>query len=99
MAEPSHSSNASLSVETSPWTRARFASDSAAEAGNTSRFTIERLHAQGGLGQVSLAIDGQLKRPVALKEIRPDRRTEDARRRFINEAEITGQLEHPGIVP
>ncbi len=63
------------------------------------RFTIERPHAQGGLGQVSLAIDGQLKRPVALKEIRPDRRSDEARRRFINEAEITGQLEHPGVVP
>jgi len=35
------------------------------------RFTIERLHAQGGLGQVSVAHDRQLHRPVALKEIRP----------------------------
>jgi tetratricopeptide (TPR) repeat protein len=63
------------------------------------RFIILRLHAKGGLGQVSLARDEKLRRQVALKEIRPDRLDADARRRFLNEAEITGQLEHPGIVP
>jgi serine/threonine protein kinase len=64
------------------------------------RFTILRLHAQGGMGQVSLARDEKLKRPVALKEIRPDRRDNASlRQRFLTEAEITGQLEHPGIVP
>jgi eukaryotic-like serine/threonine-protein kinase len=64
------------------------------------RFTILRLHAQGGLGQVSVARDEKLKRAVALKEIRPDRRDNASlRQRFLTEAEITGQLEHPGIVP
>jgi WD40 repeat protein/tRNA A-37 threonylcarbamoyl transferase component Bud32 len=65
-----------------------------------SRFTILRMHAQGGLGQVSLARDERLKRQVALKEIRPEKRDNAyLRRRFLTEAEITGQLEHPGIVP
>jgi serine/threonine-protein kinase len=65
-----------------------------------SRFTVLRLHAQGGLGQVSLAHDDKLKRSVALKEIRPDKRDNTyLRQRFLTEAEITGQLEHPGIVP
>ena len=65
-----------------------------------SRFTVVRLHAKGGLGQVSLARDEKLKRRVALKEIRPDKRANpEIRRRFLAEAEITGQLEHPGIVP
>jgi tetratricopeptide (TPR) repeat protein len=64
------------------------------------RFTILRLHARGGLGQVSLARDEKLKRSVALKEIRPDKRgNASLRQRFLTEAEITGQLEHPGIVP
>jgi serine/threonine-protein kinase len=64
------------------------------------RFTRLRHHAQGGLGTVSLAFDETLRREVALKEIRPDRRGDaHLRQRFLAEAEITGQLEHPGVVP
>jgi WD40 repeat protein len=63
------------------------------------RFTILRLHACGGLGQVSVARDEELHRAVALKEIRPDREDNRSRQRFLAEAEITGQLEHPGVVP
>jgi formylglycine-generating enzyme required for sulfatase activity/tRNA A-37 threonylcarbamoyl transferase component Bud32 len=69
-------------------------------AGRRSRFTPLRRHAQGGLGTVSLAFDETLRRQVALKEIRPDRRgSAQLRQRFLAEAEITGRLEHPGIVP
>jgi serine/threonine protein kinase len=63
------------------------------------RFRVERFHAQGGLGRVSIAFDRQLGRHVALKEVRPDRLSDQARQRFLVEAEITGQLEHPGIAP
>src|SRR5262245_53929007 len=64
------------------------------------RFTILRPYANGGLGQVSVAHDGQLQREVALKEILPDKRENfEARQRFLAEAEITGLLGHPGIVP
>ncbi len=64
------------------------------------RFTIVRPHAQGGLGQVSIAHDEKLRRQVALKEIRAERAGDPyLRQRFVTEAEITGQLEHPGIVP
>lgn len=63
-------------------------------------YSILRFHARGGLGQVSVARDEMLRREVALKEIRPDRRGIPAHRlRFLREAEITGQLEHPGIIP
>jgi serine/threonine-protein kinase len=49
---------------------------------------------------VSVALDGALKREVALKEILHDRAGDpDSRARFLQEAEITGRLEHPGIVP
>jgi serine/threonine-protein kinase len=64
------------------------------------RFRILRAHAQGGLGEVFVALDGELNREVALKEIQ-DRHADDphSRARFLLEAEITGGLEHPGIVP
>jgi tetratricopeptide (TPR) repeat protein/tRNA A-37 threonylcarbamoyl transferase component Bud32 len=65
-----------------------------------SRYTLTRLHAEGGLGKVWVARDVDLNREVALKEIRPDRANhEEARRRFFKEAQVTGQLEHPNIVP
>ena len=65
-----------------------------------SRFRILRPHAQGGLGQVSVALDAELNREVALKEIRPEHADDpDSRARFLLEAEITGRLEHPGVVP
>ncbi|WP_425618164.1 tetratricopeptide repeat protein [Anatilimnocola sp. NA78] len=64
------------------------------------RFRILRFHAAGGLGQVSLAHDSELNRDVALKEIKPQYAAQSAaRNRFLLEAEITGGLEHPGIVP
>lgn len=64
------------------------------------RYTLSRVHAQGGLGKVWIARDTDLNREVALKEIRPDRADNpDAWRRFLKEAQVTGQLEHPGIVP
>jgi serine/threonine-protein kinase len=64
------------------------------------RYTLLRLHAKGGIGQVWVAHDDELGRQVALKELRTDRPTEGSiRARFINEARITGQLEHPGVVP
>jgi eukaryotic-like serine/threonine-protein kinase len=72
-----------------------------ASAGATGeRFKLIRPHAQGGIGQVWLARDSELQREVAVKEIQPRYAgREDQRARFVLEAEITGSLEHPGIVP
>ncbi len=67
---------------------------------STGRFSIVRPHAKGGLGEVYVALDHELNRQVALKEIQGDYAfRESSRNRFIAEAEITGGLEHPGIVP
>src|SRR5476651_1569410 len=64
------------------------------------RFRILRPHAKGGLGQVYIAHDEELNREVALKEIQGKHASApDTRTRFMLEAEITGGLEHPGIVP
>jgi serine/threonine protein kinase len=69
-------------------------------SGAGSRFRIIKFEAKGGLGQVYLARDEELGREVALKEIQPDKADDDDNRsRFVVEAEITGGLEHPGIVP
>jgi WD40 repeat protein/tRNA A-37 threonylcarbamoyl transferase component Bud32 len=68
--------------------------------GSRQRYTLTRLHAQGGIGQVWLAHDEDLGRDVALKELRPDSGdSATAVARFLEEAKITGQLEHPGVVP
>jgi WD40 repeat protein/serine/threonine protein kinase len=64
------------------------------------RFREQHLHARGGLGEVYLADDRELKRPVALKRIRAHLAGHpDSQRRFRLEAEVTGRLEHPGVVP
>ena len=64
------------------------------------RFRVLRPHARGGLGAVFVALDAELHREVALKQIL-DNHADDptSRARFLLEAEITGGLEHPGIVP
>lgn len=65
-----------------------------------SRFSVIRPHARGGLGEVFVALDHELNRQVALKEIQGKYSFDaDSRMRFMQEAEITGGLEHPGIVP
>ena len=64
------------------------------------RFRVLRPHARGGLGAVFVALDAELNREVALKQILEHHADDPAsRQRFLIEAEITGGLEHPGIVP
>jgi tRNA A-37 threonylcarbamoyl transferase component Bud32/tetratricopeptide (TPR) repeat protein len=49
---------------------------------------------------VLLALDSELQRDVALKEIQPAFADQpEHQQRFVREAEITGRLEHPGVVP
>lgn len=68
--------------------------------GDGSRYARTRVHGEGGLGVVWSAVDRSIGREVALKELRsgggPSSRVWS---RFLQEARITGQLEHPGIVP
>ncbi len=64
------------------------------------RFRILRLHDSGGLGEVYVARDEELNREVALKQIKESYAdNHEGRSRFLLEAEVTGGLEHPGIVP
>ena len=64
------------------------------------RYVFTRLHASGGIGRVWRARDRQLDREVAVKELLPQNAgNSKIAARFIREARLTGQLEHPGIVP
>lgn len=67
---------------------------------STGRYRLIRHHAKGGLGEVFVAQDEELNREVAVKEIQLEHASDlDCRARFLREAEITGGLEHPSIVP
>ncbi len=64
------------------------------------RFRIVRFHDRGGRGEVYVAQDLELAREVALKQIQVQYAdVPEVRSRFLLEGEITGGLEHPGIVP
>ena len=58
---------------------------------------IARLIAQGGMGRVYEARQRSPARTVAVKVMRPSRRSPAAVQRFRREAELLGRLRHPGI--
>jgi WD40 repeat protein len=64
------------------------------------RYALIREHASGGSGRIWVAWDHDLNREVALKQLLPEwAERPDLLQRFLDEARITGQLDHPGIVP
>ncbi|MDX9721065.1 MAG: protein kinase [Myxococcota bacterium] len=56
---------------------------------------------RGGIGRVLLAVDRHIGREIAVKELLPRRSKakSSAEARFVREIRLTGQLEHPNIVP
>ena len=76
------------------------------------RYSLKGEKGRGGIGRVLIAFDEHIGREIAVKELLPEtgpagtppsdsplRKTGAATARFLREARITGQLEHPGIVP
>jgi serine/threonine protein kinase len=64
------------------------------------RYVEQGLIARGGMGEIVLCIDRDIRRPVAMKRMLTTTARDPARRaRFVEEAQVTGQLEHPNIVP
>ena len=68
--------------------------------GQIEPFEAQEEIARGGMGAVLLAKDKAIQRELAVKVMRPQiADSEEHRLRFLEEAQVTGQLEHPNIVP
>ncbi|MHC4598675.1 MAG: serine/threonine-protein kinase, partial [Planctomycetota bacterium] len=67
------------------------------------RYSVLGEIARGGMGAIVRLVDNDIRRPVAMKVILSDETAGTADRerveRFVEEAQVTGQLEHPNIVP
>ena len=65
------------------------------------RYATDRLLGEGGMGTVVLCEDRLIGRRVAMKLIRVEEGqvAQEAETRFLREARVQGQLEHPSIVP
>ena len=71
-----------------------------ADPEHATRYRIDGEIARGGMGTVFKGRDPDLGRDIAIKVLRDDfRDNADMVCRFVEEAQIGGQLQHPGIVP
>ncbi|MCA9094136.1 MAG: serine/threonine protein kinase [Planctomycetaceae bacterium] len=61
-------------------------------------YTLEREIGSGGMGNVYKAQHELLKRPTALKVMKPELNTETALRRFTREVQFASRLQHPNTV-
>ncbi len=65
-----------------------------------SRYDVQRMLGAGGMGEVLLCQDAWLGRDVAMKVMRDAGALgSEGRARFLREARVQGQLEHPSVVP
>jgi serine/threonine-protein kinase len=73
---------------------------SAKDAADDERYQVLGEIARGGIGVVLKSRDRDLARDVALKVLRKEyAENAEVLERFVEEAQIGGQLQHPGIVP
>ncbi|MCA9063511.1 MAG: protein kinase [Planctomycetaceae bacterium] len=64
------------------------------------RYSLGAEIARGAMGAIHRGFDRQLERELAIKVLLTEHHQDDeANARFIGEARITGQLQHPSIVP
>ena len=66
-----------------------------------SRYALRRVLGAGGMGEVRLCADAWIGRDVAMKVVKPSSggSASETRGRFLREACVQGQLEHPSVVP
>ena len=71
-----------------------------APSGHWGRYAVQGEIARGGVGVVMRARDPDIGRDVALKILREEHALNpDVLQRFVEEAQVGGQLQHPGVVP
>ncbi len=64
------------------------------------RYELRRTLGKGGMGKIDLVYDRRIGRELAVKQIRKDALEQaGVRTRFVREARVQGQLEHPAVVP
>ncbi len=63
------------------------------------KYVVEAPIGRGGMGEVFLVTDQDLRRQVAMKILREDVTGREQWLHFVGEAQATSQLEHPGIPP
>ncbi|MDF1667409.1 MAG: serine/threonine-protein kinase, partial [Planctomycetota bacterium] len=64
------------------------------------KYDFSEILGKGGMGQVLLVTDNDIRRHVAMKLLLPQhRKNPDLVERFLDEVQIAGQLEHPNIPP
>ncbi len=68
-------------------------------AGDAARYEAGPLLGQGGMGEVVLHLDHVIGRHVARKTLLREAASDRAFTRFVREARVQGQLEHPSVVP
>ncbi len=69
-----------------------------AAARRLGRYRIERIIGRGGMGTVYLARHALLRRPTAVKVLRPEQTTKETVSRFEREVQVTSQLTHPNTI-
>ncbi len=104
-ASPQHSSakydtgDDDLPASNVVWSDGPVARDHPFTTAERERYSDPQEMARGGMGRVSVVVDQRLLREVALKEVQPGDGDVGLEQRLAQEAWITAQLEHPGIVP
>ncbi len=70
------------------------------QAPSEAKYEVEEILDEGGMGAVYRVYDRNIRRRVAMKvALPPEHGSEIYTKRLIDEAQITGQLQHPGIMP
>jgi serine/threonine-protein kinase len=65
------------------------------------RYALGKRLGEGSMGEVMMVRDQRILRDVAMKRLHPEHHAvrPDLRDRFLREARVQGQLEHPSVVP